>query len=235
MLINKKDISFYGGEIIGKVIESSKFSASKNWNKGAIAPFTTSKQFTYGTLTLNLLVSATSEDLLIINKSNLIKNISDSLIKDGEFYLKVTLTSSKESEPYINKLNEKWSGKVDLTFDIDEKYKEQIIEEINRVTSKTINVIGNTETPAIVEIIPTSDLIDIRLEGLADDPTIIKNLVANKKVIIDGELQKVTVDGKNKYSDTDMWDFPRLNPGTNIITVSRNSCDIKIKYKPRYI
>ena len=96
MLINKKDISFYGEE---RVV-------------GAIAPFTTSKQFTYGTLTLNLLVSAPSEDLLIINKSNLIKNISESLIKDGEFYLKVTLTSSKESEPYINKLNEMWSEKV---------------------------------------------------------------------------------------------------------------------------
>lgn len=39
----------------------------------------------------------------------------------------------------------------------------------------------------------------------------------------------------NKYGDTDMWDFPRLNPGTNTITVNKNNCDIKIKYKPRYI
>ena len=70
---------------------------------------------------------------------------------------------------------------------------------------------------------------------MADDPIIIINLTANKTVILDGELQKVTVDGVNKYGDTDMWDFPRLKPGANKITVSKNNCDIKIKYKPRFI
>ena len=64
---------------------------------------------------------------------------------------------------------------------------------------------------------------------------LIKNLTANKTVILDGELQKVTVDGVNKYSDTDMWDFPRLKPGGNKITVNKNNCNIKIKYKPRFI
>ena len=106
---------------------------------------------------------------------------------------------------------------------------------MNRIINKTINAIGNLTTPAIIEITPSVYISDIKLEGLADDPIIITNIDANKTVIIDGELQKVTVDGVNKYSDTDMWDFPRLIPGYNLIKVSRNNCDIKIKYKPRFI
>lgn len=32
-----------------------------------------------------------------------------------------------------------------------------------------------------------------------------------------------------------MWGFPRLKPGANTITVSKNNVDITIKYKPRFI
>lgn len=235
MIINGNNITIYEAEVINKIIKSSTFPISKQWNKGAIVPITTSKQFTYGTLILTILISASTEELLIINKGDLINDISDSLIKDGEFYFKVTLTSSKESEPFINEVNDMYCEIVELTLDIDEKYKAEKIEVLNTVSTKTIYVLGNTETLAIVEITPKTALADIKLEGLADDPIIIKNLIANKTVILDGELQKVTVDGVNKYGDTDMWDFPRLKPGSNTITVNKNNCDIKIKYKPRYI
>lgn len=235
MLINENDITVYEAEVINKIIESPTFSIPKQWNKGAIAPITISKQFIYGTLILTILISASTEDLLIINKSDLINDISDSLIKDGEFYFKVTLTSSKESEPFINEVNDMYCETVELMLDIDEKYKAEITESLSGVLEKTIYVPGNKETAAIIEITPTTALADITLEGLADDSIIIKNLTANKTVILDGELQKVTVDGVNKYGDTDMWDFPRLKPGANTIKVDKNNCDIKIKYKPRYI
>ena len=113
--------------------------------------------------------------------------------------------------------------------------KDEVVENINRINSKTIEVPGTQTIPAIVEITPNVYISDIKLEGLSDDPIIIKNLMSNKTVILDGELQKVTVDGVNKYSDTDMWDFPRLKPGANTIKIDKSNCDIKIKYKPRYI
>ncbi|MDC4242595.1 phage tail family protein, partial [Clostridium tertium] len=101
--------------------------------------------------------------------------------------------------------------------------------------SKTINVSGNLETPAILELTPSIDLIDLTINGLDEEAIILKNLKANKKLIVNGEEGTVTVDGVNKYSDTDMWGFPRLKPGANTITVSKNNVDITIKYKPRYI
>lgn len=235
MLVNSIDIKVYGIEVVSKIIKSPAFYIIKEWNKGAITPITISKQFTYGILELNLLISASTEELLIINKSNFIKKISDSVIKDGEYYFKVTLTSSNENGSFINEMNDMYCENIKLTLDIGEKYEVERTETLNSVSTKMINVIGNTETPAIVEITPATTLADITLEGLADDPIIIKNLTANKTVILDGELQKVTVDGVNKYGDTDMWDFPRLKPGANTIKISKNNCDIKIKYKPRYI
>lgn len=118
-----------------------------------------------------------------------------------------------------------------IGYEFGEEIEESIIKEKN----KTILVKGNQETPAVVEIIPVVDIIDITLEGLADDPIKINNLKKNKKVILDGELQIITVDGVNKFGDTDMWDFPSLKPGSNTIKISRSDCNIKIKYKPRFI
>ncbi len=57
----------------------------------------------------------------------------------------------------------------------------EIIESLNRITTKTINVLGTYKTKAIVEITPSADLIDITINGLANDSIIIKNLKQGKK------------------------------------------------------
>ena len=106
---------------------------------------------------------------------------------------------------------------------------------LNRVDKKTFNVGGNYNIPAIIEIVPSVDIIDLTINGLANDPIIIKNLHANKKIIIDGKEETVTEEGINKFKDTDFWEFPFLMPGTNTITLSKNSCNVTIKYEPRYI
>ncbi|EOU2112854.1 phage tail protein [Clostridium perfringens] len=111
----------------------------------------------------------------------------------------------------------------------------EIIESLNRVNTKTINVLGTYKTNVIVEVTPSVDLIDLVINGLANDPITIKNLKQGKKIIIDGKEGTVTEEGKNKFSDTDLWEFPFLTPGPNTITLSKNSCDVVIKYEPRYL
>lgn len=39
----------------------------------------------------------------------------------------------------------------------------------------------------------------------------------------------------NKFPDTDMWEFPNLQPGANIINIDSNVCNVEIKYKPKYM
>lgn len=124
------------------------------------------------------------------------------------------------------------------------KFGNEISESIGKLTSKTITAKGDYETPCIIEINPTAAITKFTLQGLARNPItgdpediVIKNLTSGKKVIINGEDGTITEDGKNKYADTEMWEFPTLIPGSNIITCVSSSaaCEVTIKYKPRYI
>ncbi|MGL5559195.1 MAG: phage distal tail protein, partial [Paraclostridium dentum] len=102
-------------------------------------------------------------------------------------------------------------------------------------TSKTIDVTGNIKVPIKLEIAPVIDMIDLKITGLSEDPLIVKNLKGNKTIIIDGIEGTVTQDGINKFEDTDMWEFPFLVQGKNNILLSKDTCNITIKYNPRYI
>lgn len=108
-------------------------------------------------------------------------------------------------------------------------------------SSRSINVEGNMETPCIIEIIPDSHEVSFTISGVArnpitreDEPVTIKNLVAGKKVVINGEDCTVLQDGQNKYPETDFWEFPSLLPGTNQITLSAAVHTVTLKYRPRY-
>lgn len=232
MLVGNVDISVFKARLMSRSISNAEFEIFNYWGDNNINPiFLKNGNNKFKELTLKLDILCKDFDELEIMKSNLIKQLEISTIKfeDINFYYRGFL-STAPTYSYVMKGNEIAEIKMLVVAE-----KLEITETMNRITNKTINVQGNLETPAIVEITPTTALADITLEGLADDPIIIKNLTANKTVILDGELQKVTVDGVNKYGDTDMWDFPRLKPGANTIKISKNNCDIKIKYKPRYI
>lgn len=114
------------------------------------------------------------------------------------------------------------------------KYGDAITETMNRMTSKIINVTGNLNAPAVIEITPSENLTDLVITGVCEDFITINNLTAGKKIIIDGEFGTVLENGENKFEDTIMWEYPRLVPGINTITLSETNCDISIIFKPRY-
>ncbi|HHD2745489.1 phage distal tail protein, partial [Clostridium perfringens] len=74
----------------------------------------------------------------------------------------------------------------------------------------------------------------ITISGFSED-IVIKKLKANKKIIINSLEGTVLEEGKNKFEDTDFWEFPFLVPKINIIKVNKDTCNINIKYKNRYI
>lgn len=232
MLVGNINVSVFKARLMSRCISNAEFEIFNYWRNRNVDPVlfkNGSNKFKELTLKLDILCKDTNE--LEIMKSNLIKQLEISTIKfdDIDLYYRGFL-STAPTYSYVMKGNEIIEIKMLVIAE-----KSEITETMNRIKAKTINVAGNLDTPAIVEITPTTALVDVTLEGLADDPIIIENLTANKTVILDGELQKVTVDGVNKYGDTDMWDFPRLKPGANTIKVDKSNCDIKIKYKPRYI
>lgn len=230
MYVNNIDIGIYGASVSKKVIKPSRILIEKQKNK--VLTTQTESEIELKNMIIKILFEGRDRDEINGNISDFMINLSNEVdIKfknlSNKFHSYLVSSDIEDTE------FDEWLY-LNLEFDCYE-YGDEVTETMNRITNKTINVAGNLETPAIVEITPSIELIDLTLTGLDDSPIILKNLKANKKIIVNGEEGKVTVDGVNKYGDTDMWGFPKLKPGANTITVNKGSVDINIKYKPRYI
>lgn len=230
MFINNIDIKTFEASVSSKLITPTQIQMDKEKIKLIIVKTLVKKL--YKKISIKILFEGLSRD--VINKnisafSSLLKDECDIKFKNLSNKFHCYVQSIEPEEPGINE----W---MYLNIDLDAyEYSDEITEPINRITSKTINNIGTEDTPAIVEITPSISLVDLIITGLADDPITIKNLTAGKKIIVNGEDGTVLENGINKFGDTELWEWPRLRPGTNSITVSKSSCDITIKYKPRYI
>lgn len=231
MIINNINISEFGGKVQSKSFSDSPIVKSATWLLNAPKPLVIGENKGFKSLSLKLLFQGSSRNDVNNKINSFMPQISecDIKFKNLEHYYHCYYESSNREETKIDE----WLF-VNINF-ICYEYDEEKTFNFNGLEEFTINNIGTDITPAILEITPNINLANITIEGLADDPIIIKNLNVNKKIILDGELQKITVDGINKFSDTEMWDFPKLNPGINLIKVNRNTCNIKIKYKPRFI
>ena len=231
MIINNINISEFGGKVQSKSFSDSPVVKSATWLLNAPKPLVIGENKGFKSLSLKLLFQGSSRNDVNNKINSFMAQVSecDIKFKNLEHYYHCYYESSNREETKIDE----WLF-VNINF-ICYEYDEEKTFNFNGLEEFTINNIGTDVTPAILEITPNINIANITIEGLADDPIIIKNLNVNKKIILDGELQKITVDGINKFSDTEMWDFPKLNPGINLIKVNRNTSNIKIKYKPRFI
>lgn len=232
LLINNIDISHFKAKLLSRKIKPAKLSNFNSWNKGSLTPFiddTFTESFKEINLEFDIICKNANE--LEKMKSKLINEIKKSILKfnDIEFNYQVFLDGDPDVT-YTMPGNETLKVKL-----LGYCYGNEIIESLNKISNKEINNPGNSRTPVIVEIVPSIDIIDLIINGLANDPIIIKNLHANKKIIIDGKEETILEEGINKFKDTDLWEFPFLNPGTNAITLSKNSCNVTIRYEPRYL
>lgn len=233
MLINNIDIKNFNSQILEVDIQNSKIISKENINTiNRLFPTFLKNEVGLNAITVTLLVNSLDKKRYFIDKSNLLKQMLKPFYlyfkdRDLKFYCVLLDQMNKASLKQIR-------GKLQLQII---GYNVGNIEtlNLNKVDKKTFNVGGNYNIPAIVEIVPSVDIIDLTINGLANDPIIIKNLHANKKIIIDGKEGTVTEEGINKFKDTDFWEFPFLNPGVNNITLSKNSCNVTIKYEPRYL
>jgi len=221
----------YGAMLITKDIQNSEVTNYNDWLDNAIGPIRIKEEkFKFSKITVTLLIEGTDEEDVLTKISNILDLCKSGILKfqDIDYYYNISLANSANKK-IICKVYE-----LTLEYQSSYKYSEEVTETINRVITKTITANGNTITPAIIEITPSVTIIDLELT-INGEAITIKNLTASKKTILNGEDDTVTELGINKFADTDLWEFPRLKPGINVITVNRSNCDITIRYKPRYI
>lgn len=233
MLINNIDISKYNARVLDVNIQNSSISNLSDLDiKNKLIPLFLQSKVALNNITVTLLINSLDKRQYYLDKSNLLSNMLDSFdiyFKDRNLKFKCVLVNQSD-QASLRQIR----GRFQLTF-IGYNLENEVIETINRITSKTVDAFGNYKVPIIVEITPVIDMIDLKITGLSEDPLIVKNLKGNKTIIIDGTNGTVTQDGINKFNDADMWEFPFLVPGKNNILLSKDTCNITIKYNPRYI
>ncbi len=246
MKLNGVDIKTFGAVLKHYVIQPCEIAKKSEWPPGSLMPVGMDYfETAFKTLSVSLVFmrhsTEAAADHAISNLTSKLLGSVDIEIPGQPHRFKCALSGTPQKTYAVE------YAKMVPTFELQfvgYEYGDQQTETINRAASKTINVPGNALSPCIVEITPVADIPDLTITGLGYDPQkdadqpikFTKIQKGGQKVIVDGEKGLVTLEnGSNKYGDTDMWLFPRLRPGANTITVSRNNVDITLRYCPRFI
>lgn len=229
MLINNIDTMKYGATLLSVDIDNAEIvSDGEFWAENSLIPFEERQKARWGKATCEFLVEQANDDEAekAISKLISISKSSELVFEDRTLRYKGILESHDKEWISPGRYGLVLTWKTELSYEEEKSH--------TFTTSATLTLSCATDTPAILEITPTSDTPQAVITGLGDDITI-KNLTEGQTVIIDGEKGLVTENEQNKWHDYDSWGFPKLKPGENLITVDNADLDITIKYKPRWI
>lgn len=238
MKINGTDSSLFQAKQLKYEIGHREINAQNEWPAGSEIPVMGVTRKGFKTVKVYMAVYGKGKEAVMQNRSNLIAAAADEVKLELDNYQNHFICILKSTD--IKETMPRKYHEVTMKFEGYEQ-GEEISTPMNALTAMVLNVKGNDTTPCIVEITPTFALSSLSISGLSQsvygtpENVTIKNLTPGKTVIIDGETGTVTQDGKNKFSEVDMWEFPFLHPGKNTISCTSDKCNITIKYKPRYM
>lgn len=103
-------------------------------------------------------------------------------------------------------------------------------------SSFTIVNNGTAPTPCVITFIPKVDFIKLTISGLSKEPIEVVNIKMGDVLVINGETRGITINDVNSFSKYNAWEFPKLNPGVNTITINNGAqASLSIEYNARYI
>ncbi|WP_305153897.1 phage tail domain-containing protein [uncultured Clostridium sp.] len=231
MIINNINIKEFGGKVQSKSFSDSPIVKSATWLLYAPKPLVIGENKGFKSLNIKILFEGSNRNEINNKISSFMAQVSECDIKFNnlEHYYHCYYESSDREESGIDE----WLF-VNLNF-ICYEYAEEKTFNVSALETFTLNNNGTDITPVIVEITPNLNMGELEIVGLSDSPILIKNLAQNKKIIIDGEEQLITIDGSNAFEKYDAWEYPRLLPGVNKITLSKKNLNLNIIYKERFI
>lgn len=229
MLLNNANITTFKAKLLSKNVQTATIIIYDDWLGKALSPLYLGKQETFKELKLKFLIEDINDESCLINIGNIIRQFEKCTIKFDDLIFYYDCTIASKDHERLQK------GYFALNVDLKGVAYTSIVNEVlDHISSKTITVLGNRQTSAILTVTAPVDTISVTVTGLGTDSIIIKNLKANIPVVVDGEVYTVISNGLNKFADTDMWAFPVLQPGTNTIGVSSPNNVINVSYKPKY-
>ncbi len=108
--------------------------------------------------------------------------------------------------------------------------------EFNGDGQFTIYNNGTAPSPCKITIIPMVDFVNLTIQGLSREPIVVRNVLQDSTLVIDGENRTVTLDDQNYFSNYDGWEFPKVQPGSNQVIIPGGArAQVAIEYQMRYI
>ena len=213
MLINGIDISTYGATHLQHDIQTAEVITYQDWLRNAPNFIVTGQKETYKAITCEIGIKGTDDDDILQKIGSLIKLAEKCTIQfDDTVFLYDAILKVKDHKRlgYSHKIYA-----LHIEWQSGYTYKPAITETLDHVATKSITVLGNLPTPAVVTITPTIDTISAILTGLTKNPITVSNLHANTPVIIDGEKCTVTeadIDTTLTVSSgVGKWNFRKYN------------------------
>lgn len=95
---------------------------------------------------------------------------------------------------------------------------------------------GTAPSPCIITFVPRVDFSRLVITGLSKEPIVVENINRDQILVIDGQNRQVTLDGNDYFEGYDGWEFPKVLPGSNQVTISNGAmAEVAIEYSLRYI
>lgn len=232
MLINSKDVRKYGAKLLTVEVQPPKMAASYDMLAKAILPTEHETDVPLGTLKLTIYFAEKNRAALQRTMSSFMEQFSGSCILEEIRGYKGKYKGYLTDDSYTKTL-ELRKKILELTFDgyFFDKEKETIFDG---KTAGKIYADFSRKSPCRIEVTAKSDLKNYKITLEGREYTV-ESLKTGKTVIIDGERGTVTIDGENAFGIVDMWTFPRLKPGENVLTFSSAQAKIRIRYKPMWL
>lgn len=241
MQINGIDISRWHARQWSVSIGNHSITNESEWNRGSPDPFMVGSKVGFKTIKVTLLLKNESREVMTADRSDLVATLmkpADIALDGFSHKFRVVLTKDSSIEETVGHRQDLWHK---LTLELQGYEYGSEIAVAGTGTLKIMNP-GNMDTPAILELIPSISTIPVNIRGISrnqvsekEDLITVKNLITDKKVIIDGETGLITQDGKQKAGDVDLWELPVLIPGINTVTCDNVNVKMNIKFKPRYM
>ena len=169
-----------------------------------------------GAIKLTLLVEGNTEYI-----GRVIKEMSNGKLQHEETHYNVVTITKYEHKRIIENVYE-------VTIEYSASFK--LYEEVVNPITSTNNIIyeGTVDTPLSIEMISKGTSCGIDVNGVTISFNDIK---ANDTILID--RNKVFVNGVNGFGKCNIYEFPKMITGENIITV--HNCTATIKYNPMFL
>lgn len=227
VLLNNVDIDKkFNCRVIKFNPDATKFaSIASYWPKYSLqAVRVKSREHTFRKLSITILFYGDYETTLE-NISKFIEESKESTFKYFNKYYDVSISEGDNKENLINGNTKK----IELEFEILNCY--EVEKSINTNTNKTITINSPKSCYANLEIRATTNIISCVI-NINNTEITVKNIKSDETIYIGNG--KVIVGGKSKIDDVDIWEFPRLNPGINNISISRKDVNLTVKYNERW-